>query len=274
MSRSSLSVVFAGSGGSGAMTAGAIFLRSAAHAGYYGLMTQLFGPQVRGGEAAALVQISVDPIECQPDRYDLFVALDWEKLDQFSAEIPLDADSIIVADPASGAPSPGISKSKAKLVALSMSNPDMTRLEKALRGKRSNIFAAAAIASAAGIDVVCLVKALAEVLARKSAEIMQTNSAALAAGAKAARSLDLGLRLAPPKKAPRWLITGNEAVSVGALRGGVRFVGCYPITPATDLVEWLSPQLQKMGGRLVLAEDELASINMAIGASFGGVPAM
>ncbi|MBO0758235.1 MAG: 2-oxoglutarate synthase, partial [Bradyrhizobiaceae bacterium] len=42
----------------------------------------------------------------------------------------------------------------------------------------------------------------------------------------------------------------------------------------TDLVEWLSPQLQKMGGRLVLAEDELASINMAIGASFGGVPAM
>jgi 2-oxoglutarate ferredoxin oxidoreductase subunit alpha len=58
------------------------------------------------------------------------------------------------------------------------------------------------------------------------------------------------------------------------LRGGVRFVGCYPITPATDLVEWLAPQLQTLGGRLVLAEDELASINMVVGASFGGIPSM
>ena len=63
-------------------------------------------------------------------------------------------------------------------------------------------------------------------------------------------------------------------MAVGALRGGVRFVGCYPITPATDLVEWMAPQLQKLGGRLALAEDELAAINMVLGASYGGVPAM
>jgi len=61
---------------------------------------------------------------------------------------------------------------------------------------------------------------------------------------------------------------------LGALRAGVRFVGCYPITPATDLVEWLAPELQRLGGRLVLAEDELAAINMVIGASYGGTPAM
>ena len=72
------------------MTAGTMFLRSAARAGYYGLMTQLFGPQVRGGESAALVQISTNPSDCQPDRFDLFVALDWEKLEQFAPEIPLD----------------------------------------------------------------------------------------------------------------------------------------------------------------------------------------
>ena len=84
MARTSVAIVFAGSGGSGAMTAGTVLLRAAAHAGYYGLMTQLFGPQVRGGEAAALVQISTEPIEAQPDRFDLFVALDWEKVDQFA----------------------------------------------------------------------------------------------------------------------------------------------------------------------------------------------
>jgi 2-oxoglutarate ferredoxin oxidoreductase subunit alpha len=80
--------------------------------------------------------------------------------------------------------------------------------------------------------------------------------------------------LPPPGKAPRWLITGNEAAGYGALRGGVRFVAAYPITPATELLEWLAPALAKVGGTLVQAEDELASINMALGASFGGVPSL
>ena len=60
----------------------------------------------------------------------------------------------------------------------------------------------------------------------------------------------------------------------GALRGGVRFVAAYPITPATELLEWMSPALTKVGGSLVQAEDELASINMIVGASYGGVPAL
>ena len=72
----------------------------------------------------------------------------------------------------------------------------------------------------------------------------------------------------------RWLITGNEAAGYGALRGGVRFVAAYPITPATELLEWLAPALAKVGGTLVQAEDELASINMILGASFGGVPSL
>src|SRR5450830_1242795 len=72
----------------------------------------------------------------------------------------------------------------------------------------------------------------------------------------------------------RWLITGNQAAGYGAVRGGVRFVAAYPITPATEVLEWLAPALPKVGGALVQAEDELASINMIIGASFGGVPAL
>ena len=133
MARTSVAIVFAGSGGAGAMTAGAVLLRAAAHAGYYGLMTQLFGPQVRGGEAAALVQISTEPIEAQPDRYDLFVALDWEKVEQFSAEIPLDETSVILADPEAGAVPASIAKSKARVVALAMSDPQATRLERGLQ---------------------------------------------------------------------------------------------------------------------------------------------
>jgi len=72
----------------------------------------------------------------------------------------------------------------------------------------------------------------------------------------------------------RWLLSGNEAAGYGAIRGGVRFVAAYPITPATELLEWIAPALQKVGGTLLQAEDELASINMIVGASYGGVPAL
>jgi hypothetical protein len=72
----------------------------------------------------------------------------------------------------------------------------------------------------------------------------------------------------------RWSITGNEASGLGAIRGGVRFVAAYPITPATEVLEWLAGSLPKVGGVLVQAEDELASINQIIGASFGGTPSL
>jgi 2-oxoglutarate ferredoxin oxidoreductase subunit alpha len=105
---------------------------------------------------------------------------------------------------------------------------------------------------------------------------LEPSFAALAAGRAAAASLPSFRRLAPPppRTSPRWLITGNEAAGLGALHGGVRFVAAYPITPATEMLEWLSPALESVGGVLVQAEDELASINMAIGASYGGVPSL
>ena len=152
MARTSVAIVFAGSGGAGAMTAGTVLLRAAAHAGYYGLMTQLFGPQVRGGEAAALMQIATEPIEAQPNRFDLFVALDWDKVEQFGAEIPLDGASAILADPAAGPVPASVAKSKARVVALAMSDPHATRLERGVSGRRVNMFAAGAVSALIGVD--------------------------------------------------------------------------------------------------------------------------
>ena len=268
------SVVFSGSGGSGAMSAGELLLRAAAEAGYYGVMSKLFGAQVRGGEAAALVKISTEPVTFPPDRFDLFVALDWQHVDQFAPEIPLDEKTVILADPLSGPTPASIAKSKAKTVPFSMANANATPLERALQGKHTNVFAAGAVAALAGLPIAGAHAALATVLGGKSDRAIKTNSAALDAGIAAAAALDLDLRLLPPHPAPRWLMTGNQALAVGAMRGGIRFAGCYPITPATDLVEWLAPQIAKVGGRLTLAEDELAAINMVLGASYGGVPAM
>ena len=84
------------------------------------------------------------------------------------------------------------------------------------------------------------------------------------------------MQLAAPKpsNARRWLLSGNEATALGAIRGGIRFAAAYPITPATEILEWLAPNLTKVGGTLLQAEDELAAINMIIGASYGGTPAL
>lgn len=256
------------------MTAGAVFLRASAKAGYYGMMTQLFGAQVRGGETAALVQVSTEPIEAQPDRYDLFVALDWDKVEQFAAEIPLDEASVIIADPDAGAVPPGIAKSKGRVVSLKMSDPAATRLERGLHGKRVNMFAAGLVCALVGIDAKYVQTAIAHIFEDKGDEQLAANARGAVSGATAAPGLTLNFRLDPPVPAARWLISGNQALALGALRAGVRFVGCYPITPATDLVEWLAPHLQKLGGRLVLGEDELAAINLTLGASYGGTPAM
>ncbi len=67
-------------------------------------------------------------------------------------------------------------------------------------------------------------------------------------------------------------MSGNQAAGVGAPEAGVRFVAAYPITPASDVLEWMAGGLEKLNGSLVQAEDELAAINMTIGAACGGVP--
>jgi 2-oxoglutarate ferredoxin oxidoreductase subunit alpha len=252
------------------MSAGAVFLRAAATAGYYGMMTQLFGAQVRGGESAALVQVSTEPIETQPDFYDLFVAVDWEKVEQFAAEIPLDETSVIIADPEAGAVPAGIARSKGRVVPLKM----IESHGRPTHGKRVNMFAVGAACALVGIDSKHVRSAIEKLFKDKAADLIAANVSGAAAGAAAVPGLTLNLLLNPAVPVARWLISGNQALALGALRGGVRFVGCYPITPATDLVEWLAPHLQKLGGRLVLGEDELASINLALGASYAGTPAM
>jgi len=168
------------------MTAGAVPLRAAAHAGYYGLMTQLFGAQVRGGESAALVQIATAPIESQPDRYDLFVALDWEKIDRFAAEIALDETTVIIADPDAGPVTPGIAKAKGRVVPLSMSDRRASKLERGMRGRRVNMFAAGAVGTLLGLGNEDLQAAVETIFEGKGAELVAANANGAAACASSA----------------------------------------------------------------------------------------
>ena len=70
------------------------------------------------------------------------------------------------------------------------------------------------------------------------------------------------------------LMQGNEAVAEGAIAAGVRFFAGYPITPATEIAEYMSRRLPQVGGVFIQMEDELGSISATLGASVGGVKAL
>ena len=266
----SLSIAIAGSGGSGVMTAGTLLLDAAARAGLYGLMVRTSGPQIRGGEAAALVRLSTRPVQSLDDSFDLLLAIDWQNVNRFADEIPLTNESLLIGDADEGEVPEVFKATGARVVTL-----PLKKTAKSHAGSWINMLALGLTGAWSGVPSQALEAAL-RASWKRGADALNANLAALRAGVAAAATLQhpapLAMRAAAP--AGRWQISGNEAAGYGAIRGGVRFVAAYPITPATEMLEWMAPALTKVGGSLLQAEDELASVNMIIGASFGGVPSL
>jgi len=271
MNRQSLSIALTGSGGSGVMTTGSLLLEAAARSGWYGFMSRSSGPQIRGGEAAAVIRLASAPVESPDDSFDLVLAIDPASLNRFVAEIPLREDSLFVTDSAAGRRSGGLPEVPGRVFDL-----PMQELAKTIQGGRPNMIALGAIAKMIGLSEASIDSVLEKILSSKGPDIIETSRVCVQAGYAAGADLpafDVP-QLDSDSGVERWSVTGNEAAGLGAIRGGVRFVAAYPITPATELLEWLASSLPRVGGVLVQAEDELASINQIIGASFGGTPAL
>jgi 2-oxoglutarate ferredoxin oxidoreductase subunit alpha len=272
--KASISLAITGSGGAGVMTAGNLLLEVAAQAGWYGLMVRSSGPQIRGGEAAALLRFSMAPVECLDDRFDVLIGIDWQNIHRFADEIPLDAASVMLGDPEQSEPPEVFVNSGARYTPL-----PFKQMAKALPGSWPNMIALGLAAGLVGLPAGSVKSVLQKSLKKGGGEKMAANLAAAEAGYAAAANVPTVPRLAGnvapgASRDARWLITGNQAAGYGAVRGGVRFCAAYPITPATEVLEWLAPALPKIGGALVQAEDELASVNMIIGSSYGGVPSV
>jgi len=113
--------------------------------------------------------------------------------------------------------------------------------------------------------------------ARMGAEVLERNRRALAAGFEWTSGRQTPLRRlspAPEPRPPRLMFNGNEALVLGALSAGLRFYSFYPMTPSTPIALHLAACAARMGLVVEQGEDEIAAINMALGASFAGAPAM
>lgn len=267
----SISIAIVGSGGAGALTTANFLFEAASAAGWQGVFTRTLGPQIRGGEAAGLLRFAAEPVESLPDHFDLLIGIDWLNAHRFGAEIMAGPNSLVIGDPQGGDVPPIMAQSGARVIEV-----PMKELAKSLPNGRPNMIALGIVARLLGFSAEQLFEPVEKRLIDKGQAAIESSRTAIKVGYEAAAGFKFEhpMPAAKASKGKRWLLSGNEATALGAVRGGVRFAAAYPITPATEVLEWLSPALTKVGGTLLQAEDELAAINMIIGASYGGTPSL
>jgi 2-oxoglutarate ferredoxin oxidoreductase subunit alpha len=141
-----------------------------------------------------------------------------------------------------------------------------------------NVVALGALGSLFQIDRAALKKLISDRFGSKGSKVVEGNHKALMAGYEAGERIQwehkFHLKAKPGAKAQYMMLSGNEAVALGALAAGCRFVAGYPITPATPILEVLTELMPRVGGKAIQCEDEIASLSAVIGASFGGAKAM
>jgi 2-oxoglutarate ferredoxin oxidoreductase subunit alpha len=266
----------AGSGGDGVVSAGESLMSALAVEGYYGVMTKSFGSQIRGGESSCRVRIATTPARSSGGTLDVAVALDWDDFLKFGAELPVDGHTTVLYDSACGLapdrlPLEGIRSIEAVAVPIG----DLARAAGADKAKSTVVLGL--LAGWFGIARHALLNGIRLKFARKGPEVVAVNERAFEAGVMFAdeHPLSAPKRLAPALAPGRkWLADGNEMCAQAAIFAGCEFFGGYPITPSTEIMQALSRDLWKFGGAVLQAEDEIAGVGAAIGASFAGKKAM
>jgi len=276
MPREDLIVGLAGAGGDGVVSAGELVIQVAAREGLYGMLVKAFGPQIRGGESSVRVRLSSEPVLSQGDDLDVLIAFNWADYGRFRTELVPSEGTLIFVDEMDKTPHDEIPLPQRLRETLIRVPFEQLAVEKGGSALAKNIVAVGVLAGALNLPRDAFARAIERRFAKKGQDVVGANLAALDAGVAVAAAAHQGARARVGAKAPEPLmvISGNEAFAFGALVAGCRFMAGYPITPQSEVMEWLGRELPKFGGTMVQPEDELASITMAIGASYAGVKAM
>ncbi|MFE5317736.1 2-oxoacid:acceptor oxidoreductase subunit alpha [Paenibacillus sp. NPDC056579] len=267
--REQLSWKVGGQQGEGMESTDKVFSRALSRLGYYLYSYRHVSSRILGGHANNKIRISTKPLRSTADDLDILVALDQETIDRNAQE--LHAGGIVIADEKWGPVLPdGIS---ARLLPIPMTAIAV----QAGSALFKNMAASGASWALLGLPMELFFEAIERQFAHKGEAVVLKNKQAAQAGADYALRLAGGslpeLQLAPADGKPKLFMIGNEAVGLGAIAAGCRFMAAYPITPATEIMEYMIKQVPRFGGTVIQTEDEIAAITMAIGANYGGVRA-
>ena len=266
-----MSILIGGDAGQGVESSGAGLCQAFARGGLHVFAMQDYRSRIRGGHNFYQIRLSERPTYSHSSPVHLVLALTAET-------VPLHMDNI-----AEGG---------------AVIYPERVKVdEEALKGRGVRCFPmpliaiaeehgnrimtnTAALAAAAGVcgwPLNYLESVTRDNFRVKGPEVVESNLAVARAAYEQAQERYAGAllyKLKPLEAPSRMLINGNQAVSLGALAAGCRFMSAYPMTPATSIIEWLSALPRDLGVVTKHAEDEIAAVCMAIGASYAGARAM
>ncbi|MGD1968529.1 MAG: 2-oxoacid:acceptor oxidoreductase subunit alpha [Desulfobacterales bacterium] len=255
-----VNVVIAGAAGEGIQTIGAIVSKTVLDQGYAVFTWQEYESRIRGGQNSYSIRVSDQPHNAPLMEADILLALNAEAVEKYRPLIK--ENSVLI----SGESSEG-----------SSIHVPFSKVAKDELGKKiyANTVAVGALIGALGIDLKTLQKEIKNRFADKGDEILEKNRLAAEKGYEMA---DEGCKNMCPWNLPKrdgrfYHINGNEAIAIGAAHADCRFISAYPMTPSTEIITYLAEN-ENLGIFAEQAEDEIAAIGMAIGASYAGARAM
>jgi len=255
-----------GEAGQGIQTVGDTLAKALARAGYHVFTHQDYESRVRGGHNFYQVRLSDKPVAASRDAVDILLAFDRESISGHSGE--LSPSGRIIYD----AVSLKEEFQEAAFLDIPFSN---LAFEHAGNRVMANAVALGAVMGMLGMESDILEGIISETFIAKGPDVVAANVRAIKAGLKyAAEHCKECSFSAAARSKGMMLITGVEAISLGALASGCKFYAAYPMTPSTGIMNYLAGKEEEYGIVVEQAEDEISAINMSLGSSFAGVRSM
>ena len=260
----------AGEGGEGVISCGELFAQASARTAYHVFTYITYPAEIKGGFSMIQIRIRSGSIYSTGSLVDYLIVFNQQAYDTTIND--LKEGGMLIYDP-------DLVNIKDDLNIEVYPIP-LNKLVTDLYGSKlgKNVVALGALGNLFDIEFDVLEKLIKDRYGAKGINVIENNLNALKAGYDAGEANNwerkFNLLADPHAKEHYMLISGNEAVALGAIAAGCRFVAGYPITPATPIFETLTHIMPKVGGRAIQLEDEIASLSACIGASFAGEKAI
>lgn len=253
-----------GEAGQGILTIGDTLSRVFARSGYHVFTHQDYESRIRGGHNIYQVRVSDQPVMASRTGIDILVVLDSSTISLHEKE--LTPDGLVVYDSAA---------LKNKYDQPNFLDVPFARLAMDQTGQAimANSVATGAVFGMLGVSTSTLESVFHD-LFKKDALVAANMKAALAGYAYAKEHCISCAFMPSATGHAKMLIQGNDAIGLGALASGLKFFSAYPMTPSTSIMLSVAARAKEYGVIVEQAEDEIAAINMALGASYAGVRAM
>lgn len=261
MNDASLNIIIGGEAGQGLATVGEFLAKALVRAGYHLVVTQSYMSRIRGGHNTFVVRVGPEEVLAPVDEIDLLVALDAETLSLHKDDLAENA--VVLADAAHD-----------NFGLRGLKIPYKSLCPKPIY---ENVAALGVLCSLLCLEKRWLTDLIDESFAKKGEDVIATNLKVFedALAWTGEQNLGFSCIAQPPEgRGKRLMLQCNEAVALGGMAAGVNFCSFYPMTPSTSVALTLISKGKDMGVVVEQAEDEIAAVNMALGASYAGATVM